>query len=112
MNSSSSLYTGSQITIYSIKNITNRNSLIEAIRKITNTQLGYRIHLIKAHIGTYGNELADKLAKEGASSRQKVCYSNIPKCTILHNIQEDGINEWQKNREESTKGATAKLYSD
>jgi ribonuclease HI len=39
---------------------------------------------IKAHAEHHGNELADQLVKEAATSRDiNVCYKMIPKSTVL-----------------------------
>ena len=55
----------------SLKNTKNHSYLIDEIRKkaITLENHNWRILFtwIKAHAGHYGNELADKLAKEAAS---------------------------------------------
>ena len=62
------IHTDSRITLDSLKNKKNRNHLIEKIRKktITLEKENWNIEdtWIKAHAGHYGNELADKLAKE------------------------------------------------
>ena len=109
------IYTDSQITIDSIKNIRNHNFLIEEIRKevkILKT-LKWKIGLewIKAHAGTYGNELADTLAKEGAQRRDaSECYFTIPKSDILNGLEEDSINLWQRQWTDTSKGETTKAF--
>jgi len=42
----------------------------------------------KAHAGNYGNELADKLAKEAARNSD-ICYTRIPKTEIVHHEREE-----------------------
>jgi len=38
---------------------------------------------VKAHAGTYGNEIADRLAKEAARRvNMKLAFTNIPKSTL------------------------------
>jgi ribonuclease HI len=75
-------HTDSRITLESLKNMKNRKYLIEEIRKKTialereNWSIEYP--WIKAHTGHYGNELADKLAKE-ATRNNYICYNKIPK---------------------------------
>jgi len=62
------IHTDSRITLESLKNM--KNHLVDEIRKKTvalekekwNTEYTW----IKAHAGNYGNELADRLAKEAA----------------------------------------------
>ena len=54
---------------------------------------------IKAHIGTYGNELADRLAKDGARRKDAdEYYHKIPKSAILNELEEESINRWQYER--------------
>ena len=81
------IHTESRITLESLKNKKNRNHLIEEIRKKTtalekeNWTIEYT--WIKAHAGNYGNELADRLAKEAARN-STTCYNRIPKSEIEH----------------------------
>jgi ribonuclease HI len=62
------IYTDSRVTIQSLKNHRIHNKLIEEIRSkaITLERKGWNVKFkwIKAHDGNFGNELADKLAKE------------------------------------------------
>jgi ribonuclease HI len=61
------IHTDSRITLESRKNMKNQNHLIEEIRKKTTAlekEYWNNEHTwIKAHVGNYGNELADRLAK-------------------------------------------------
>jgi ribonuclease HI len=60
------IYTESNVTIQSIKNYRNHKSLIQKIRKkaleLEKKEWTIQITWIKAHVGNYGNELADRLA--------------------------------------------------
>jgi ribonuclease HI len=64
------IYTDSKVTIQSVKNHKIHKSLIEKIRKkaVELQKKGWTIQItwIKAHVGHYGNEIADRLAKEAA----------------------------------------------
>ena len=76
--------TDSRITLESLKNRKNHTYLIEKIRmKVIEMEMqNWKIELnwIKAHAGHHGNELADNLAKEAATSREiNECYKRIPK---------------------------------
>jgi ribonuclease HI len=51
---------------------------------------------IKAHAGNYGNELADRLAKE-AVRNSVICYNRFPKSEIERQEREKSIEKWQKN---------------
>jgi hypothetical protein len=66
---------------------------------------------IKAHAGHRGNELADQLAKEAASSRtMDECYTRFPKSAVLGDLNEQSVNQWQKEWERSSKGTTTKSF--
>jgi hypothetical protein len=63
----------------------------------------------KAHAGIYGNEIADRLAKE-ATQNYYVTYSRIPKSAIKKDIRKESIRKWQSQWEETTKGAITKDF--
>jgi ribonuclease HI len=66
---------------------------------------------IKAHAGHRGNELADQLAKEAASSRTIAeCNTRIPKSAVLSDLNEQSINQQQKEWERLSKGAITKSF--
>jgi len=48
------------------------------------------VHLVKAHVGTYGNELADQLAKAAEQNRDtSISYNKITKWTLISAIEEE-----------------------
>ena len=65
--------------------------------------------MIKAHARYYGNELADKLAKE-ATRNSDVCYNKIPKSEIEHQERVKSIEKWQQQWEHTTNGLAAKEF--
>jgi len=72
------------MTLDSLKNNNIHAFLIEEIRrKLTETgKTHWRIQFcwVKAHVGIQGNELADTLAKEAATSVDiKKCYKKVSK---------------------------------
>ena len=79
------VYTDSKITLDSIRNPKNHNHLVEQIRKrvVTLHKRNWTVvfNWVKAHAGNYGNETADRLAKEATQS-QYVTYSRIAKSAI------------------------------
>jgi ribonuclease HI len=64
------IFTDNRIALDSLKNIDNHGYLIEKIRKRVSIleRLNWMIEFswVKAHMGIYGNELADRLAKDAA----------------------------------------------
>jgi ribonuclease HI len=107
------MYTDSRITLESLKNMKNRNYLIEEIRKktIALEKEKWRIEYawIKAHAGNYGNELADKLTKEAARNSD-ICYNKILKSEIEHQEREKSIEKWQQQWDNTTKGSATKEF--
>jgi hypothetical protein len=59
---------------------------------------------VKAHIRIYGNEIADRLAKE-ATENYHVTYSMIPKDT-----QKESTRKWRSQWEETMKGTITKEF--
>jgi post-segregation antitoxin (ccd killing protein) len=57
-----------------------------------------------ADAGIYGNEIADRLAKE-ATQNYSVTYSRIPRSAIKKDNRKESIRKWQRQWEETMKGA-------
>ncbi|KAJ4448322.1 hypothetical protein ANN_10337 [Periplaneta americana] len=65
---------------------------------------------IKTHVGTYGNELADRLAMAAAQNKYAaVCFDRVPYSIVQTEIEE-GKLKWQKEWDDTTKGAITKSY--
>ena len=64
---------------------------------------------MKAHGVIFGNEIADRLAKE-ATQNNEVTYRRIPKSAIKRDIRKESIRKWQRQWEDTTKGAITKEF--
>jgi ribonuclease HI len=109
------IHTDGKITLEAIANPRNHQNLLEQIRdEIRRLETdNWTIHFtwVKAHDDNYGNELADKLAKEAASrSEAETAYNKIPKSTVIRELKEEGEEEWQGEWDASTKGAITKSF--
>jgi len=66
---------------------------------------------VKAHIGIFGNEMADKLAKETARSKEtNYVFRRIPISAIYREAAEEGILKWQEQWEKASKAEATKQY--
>jgi ribonuclease HI len=107
------IYTDSKITLDSIRNAKNHNHLEEEIRKraVTLKKKNWKTEFkwVKAHARIFGNEIADRLAKE-ATLNYYVIYRRIPKCAIKKDTWKESIRKWQRQWEETAKGAITKEF--
>jgi hypothetical protein len=62
-------------------------------------------------VGIYGNEIADRLAKDAARSNDTdIAFSRIPISTLHYEQEEESRQLWQKEWENCTKVAITKQY--
>jgi len=109
------IFTDSRITIDSLKNVNNHSYLIEDIRKtisiLERTDWTIEFSWVKANVGIYGNELADKLANAAACNRDTTVFFNrIPKSTLYSELEEEATPKWQKEWENCKKAAITKQF--
>jgi len=95
------VYTDSRMTLDSLNNTDKHMFLTEEIRQKVQVMVirGWIIQFswIKAHAGTSGNELADKLAKETSGKTEiPVSYNRIPKSAIKRDLEESSRKNWQR----------------
>jgi hypothetical protein len=64
---------------------------------------------VKAHARIYGNEIADRLAKE-ATQKDHATYRRIPKSAIIKDNRKESIRKWQSKWEETTKETITKEF--
>jgi hypothetical protein len=66
---------------------------------------------VKVHARIYGNEMADRLAKEAARSNgTNYGYSRIPISAIYHEAAEEAIQKWQEQCRKTSKAEATKQY--
>jgi len=83
---------------------------IRGVRSLEKDNWSIHFTWVKAH-DNLGNELADQLAKNAASTRDReTAYSRIPKSAVIKVIQEKGELQWQQEWNFSTKGETTKSF--
>jgi ribonuclease HI len=100
------VFTDSQSSILALQNRTIKNSSLldtfNELQKAGCASPDLEINWIKAHVGHYGNETADKLAKEGTSLPDDAIIPNIPvphsflkmqNQLVFYNLWEE---EWNK----------------
>jgi ribonuclease HI len=110
------IYTDSKVTLDSLKKHTKHGFIIEKIRdKIRQlTDQNWAIHFkwVKAHIGTEGNETADRLAKEAGKEdeNQHVVYSRVPISAVASDITKKGHELWQQQWDTTVKGAECRTF--
>jgi ribonuclease HI len=109
------IFTDSRVTLDSLRNVNNHACLVEDIRKrvasLENCEWKITFSWVKAHVGIYGNELVDRLAKEAARSNGTSIASNsIPENTLYYEATEEAKLKWQDEWMTCAKAATRKQY--
>jgi ribonuclease HI len=88
------IFTDRRVTLDSLRNINNHAYLVEEMRKRVASLDSYEwkitFSLVKAHVGIYGNELADRLARDAARSNEtSITFNRIPKNTLYYEAAEE-----------------------
>jgi len=109
------VHTDSRTTLELLHNTNNHTFLTEEIRqKAHDIECGGWKTLFrwtKAHAGTSGNELADKLAKNASGKTDiPISYNRIPKSAIKRDLEETSMGTWQREWETTNKGSITKEY--
>jgi ribonuclease HI len=88
--------TYSMTTLDSLNNTNIHTFLIEEIRQIVHEletrKWKIRFRMVKAHAGTSGNELADKLAKEASGKTYlPISYNRVPKSVTKRELENTSV---------------------
>jgi ribonuclease HI len=111
------IFTDSSVTLDSFHNVNNHAYLVEGIRKrVANLErIEWKITFswIKAHVRIYGNELADKLAKEAARSNgTSLAFNRGPKSTLNYEAADPSCNVHLGSRQLNNRPPAVPLYKD
>ena len=109
------VFTDSRVSLDSLRNPNNHVYLVEEIRKMVaileKCEWKIMFSWVKAHTGNYGNELADRLAKDPAridGIHHK--YSRIPKSTLYYETSEETKQKLQDEWTTCNKAAATKQF--
>jgi ribonuclease HI len=96
------IFTDSRITVDWIKNVNNHSYLIQEVRMrisiLERTNWTIEFSWVKDHIGIYGNEPADQLAKAAACNTDTTfSFNRIPKSTLYSEIEKEAIQNGKKS---------------
>ena len=82
------------------------------IRQLTEQNWTIHFQRGKAHIGTEGNETADKLDKEAAKEDKNLhaVYSRVPITVAASDITKRGLKQWQQQWDTTVKGADCRSF--
>jgi ribonuclease HI len=109
------IFTDSRITLDSLQKANNHTYILEEIRKrvaiLESSEWKIEFSWVKDHVGIYGNEMADRLAKEAARRKDaNILFNRIPNSTLNYEIEEEAKQRWQRKWEKCPKAATTKQY--
>jgi len=109
------IYTDSRVSLDSLQNPNNDTHLVEEIKKKVTRMVRDKWKInsssVKAHIGIFGNEMTDKLAKETARSKEtNYVFRKIPISAIYREAAEEGILKWQEQWEKTSKAEATKQH--
>jgi ribonuclease HI len=109
------IYTDSRVALDSISNHNNHSFLVEEIKikaaSLEEREWSIKFSWVKAHAGTLGNEIADRLAKEPArSENMQYEFDRTPKSTLQHKEEDEAIQECQTGWSTTHKATATRQY--
>ena len=99
----------------SLKNSNIHTALVEKIRQQLTEMKKMQWHIqfcwVKAYVGIQGNEAADTLAKEAATSTVTPdSYDKVPKSVVKSELEILSVKKWQREWDQSSKGQITKQF--
>ncbi|GBO35083.1 Putative protein in type-1 retrotransposable element R1DM [Araneus ventricosus] len=89
------IYTDSRSVLMAINSLKDDHPIIFQIKNLLRKSDHVKLFWVKAHVGTYGNEFADSLAKR-ATERDDIDHVvPMPKSSIKYKMRESLIKDWQ-----------------
>jgi ribonuclease HI len=88
------IFTDSRVALDSLRNVNNHAYLVEEIRKrvasLESFEWKVTLTWIKAHVGIYGNDVADRLSQKAARSNgTSIAFNRIPVSTLYYEAAEE-----------------------
>ncbi|GBO35987.1 Putative protein in type-1 retrotransposable element R1DM [Araneus ventricosus] len=108
------IYSDSRSALQSLADPTNLHPLVGKVRRLlqrARSDRGVHLHWVKAHVGYFGNELADREAKAAAGDPAVKIEMPTPISRLKSSLKAITIREWQERWEMTIKGRhTFKLF--
>lgn len=93
------ILTDSKSSVLAIRKFHQRSQVVQLIQRLLkfleSSKINIHIAWTRAHVGTYGNERADSLAKDATLSLQSLNTVKIPISFLKSTFHENLINSWQ-----------------
>ncbi|GBN23380.1 hypothetical protein AVEN_79462-1 [Araneus ventricosus] len=90
------IYTDSQSVLQALESSRFQSNIILDIKKMLRHKKHVEFFWVKAHVGIYGNELADVAAKNTTRREAVDQVLGIPKSWLQYNLKQDTLLKWQK----------------
>jgi ribonuclease HI len=107
------IYTDSQATLQALCNRETRSKSVEDAKKLLNQLSNENKHVTvvwtRAHVGTEGNEEADKLAKKGAAEGNWYCTYR-PNSNLAMSVEKRMYEKWQSEWDGYKEGRMSKQF--
>lgn len=93
-----SIHSDSLSSLQALSDPNSRNQLVNRIKDLYSKVGGEKfveLHYIRAHVGNYGNELADEAAKEATQLSEPTLVIPFPQSLLKNKIRTAAIDMWQ-----------------